>query len=67
LTRYAGKPQPVVACDASRLPADLTSIDYLARRRLAAQRDGSRLTLHGVSAELRELLELAGLGELLTD
>ncbi|MBV9291859.1 MAG: STAS domain-containing protein [Frankiales bacterium] len=56
-----------MACDASRLPADLSSVDYLARCRLAAQRDGSRLTVHGVSAELRELLELAGLGELLTD
>src|SRR5690349_892562 len=50
---------PLIGC---RRP-DLTTIDDLARWRLQATRVGCTLRLRGVSAELRGLLELAGLDE----
>jgi hypothetical protein len=48
-------------CDA----AELELVDALARLQLAARRRGLRLQLRVVPAELAELLELCGLGELL--
>ena len=49
------------SCDVRALPADLTTIDVLARLRLAARRCGCELRLCDASAELRCLAELAGL------
>jgi anti-anti-sigma regulatory factor len=49
------------SCDVRALPADLTTIDVLARLQLAARRCGCELRLCHASAELRGLLELAGL------
>jgi len=43
--------------------ADLATIDALARFALVARREGGRMQLREVSAELRELLELVGLAE----
>lgn len=42
---------------------DISTIDALAHACLAARRDGCELRLADASAELRELLELAGLAE----
>lgn len=42
---------------------DLWTIDALARARVLARREGCELFLADASAELRELLELAGLSD----
>jgi anti-anti-sigma regulatory factor len=55
----------VIAVDASPLPADATTVDALARLKLAASRRGDDLVLLGASNSLRELLELVGLSEVL--
>ncbi|MEW2520759.1 STAS domain-containing protein [Actinacidiphila alni] len=53
--------EPLVV-DVTELPADSAgTIGALARLRLAARRTGHRVRLRGATAELRELLELAGL------
>ena len=57
-------PQPdrVVDCDVSRIDVpDIGTVDALARLQLAAHRGGGRVRLHGTTAGLRDLLELAGL------
>jgi ABC-type transporter Mla MlaB component len=55
-----------VLCDVRDLTdADLATVDALARLRLEAQRSGARLHLVAVPAGLRDLLQLAGLAELL--
>ena len=46
-------------------PADLVVVDQLARLQLAARRLGCTVQLRDVCAELTDLLELAGLAELL--
>ena len=46
-------------------PADLVVVDQLARLQLAARRLGCTIRLRNVCANLSELLELAGLAELL--
>lgn len=51
--------------DVAGLPADGPALDLLARMALAARRCGCRVDLRGVSPELRELIELAGLTETL--
>ena len=53
-------------CDVRDLTdADLATVDALARLRLEAHRNGARLHLVAVPAGLRDLLQLAGLTELL--
>ncbi len=47
--------------------ADLALVDLLARTALLARRAGGRLAVRGASAQLRGLLDLAGLAELLAD
>jgi len=54
-----------VRCDAGGLPADLTTVDRLARLALAARRLGCRLVLERASAELGALVCLLGLDEVL--
>jgi len=53
--------QPPEVVDARAMPAELASVEDLARRRLAAQRRGARLRVHGASPQLRALLVLVGL------
>ena len=61
-----GAAAPVIlTVDASRLDADLAAVGWLARLALVARRNGGRIELHGVSCELRELIELAGLDDVL--
>jgi ABC-type transporter Mla MlaB component len=54
-----------VVCRVGALDPDAVTIDVLARVQLTARRRGGRIELEGVSAELRELLLFAGLGEVL--
>ena len=61
-TLLAGRAGPEVLCDVGRLPVrDAGVIDALARLQLTAHRHGARLVLGNVSSELHDLLELAGL------
>lgn len=57
-------PSAVVVCDVGRLAQpDAATVDGLARLRLTARRLGAELLLRNASADLRELLEFAGLCE----
>ncbi|MER8044976.1 STAS domain-containing protein [Streptomyces sp. NPDC094032] len=62
----AAEPTDVV-CELGGLGrrADLGAVDAVARLRLAARRRGHRLTFRGAGPELRAVLDLAGLGDLL--
>jgi hypothetical protein len=51
--------------DASALAPDVLTVDGLARIQLSARRHGRRLRLWRASDELRELIELVGLGDAL--
>jgi hypothetical protein len=56
----------VVDLDVSWLvPADLGAVDALARLQVLAARRGSRLRFHGADGGLTELVEFAGLGDVL--
>jgi hypothetical protein len=50
-----------VVWDAGPLPAEIATVDALARLTLLARRQGAVIQLRGVSPELRELIDLAGL------
>jgi len=54
-----------VVWDARPLPAEIATVDALARLALLARRQGAVIQLRGVSPELRELIDLAGLGRIL--
>ena len=55
----------VVVWDAAPLPADIATVDALARLTLLARRNGGVIQLRRVSPELRELIDLVGLGRVL--
>ncbi|MFI8961240.1 STAS domain-containing protein [Streptomyces sp. NPDC053493] len=56
----------LVVCEVGGLArADLAAVDALARLRLAARRRGHRLVFRGAGPELRGILDLVGLGDLL--
>ena len=52
--------------DAGDLCAEMTSVDALARLVLIARRHGCEPKICGVSTELQDLIELVGLGEVLS-
>jgi ABC-type transporter Mla MlaB component len=54
-----------VVCDVHGVEPDAVAVDALARLQLAACRRGCRVRLRGASAELRELVELMGLSDVL--
>jgi ABC-type transporter Mla MlaB component len=57
---------PVVACDVSEITQpDCATVDAIARLQLEARRRGRAIVLCNASAELRELLELSGLTEVI--
>jgi ABC-type transporter Mla MlaB component len=62
-------PQPsaitVVFCDVQGFAADAVTVDALARLQLAARRHQCRVRLRGASNELRALVALMGLREVL--
>jgi hypothetical protein len=55
----------VVDWNVSGLPADLATVDTLARCQLAARRDGYTLRLCNPAAELMDLILSLGLGDVL--
>ena len=57
--------EAAVVCELHRVSATAVSLEALARLRLVALRHGCRMTLHGASGELRELVALAGLEDVL--
>lgn len=59
--RLVGSEAAVVVCDVRALPADLLTIDVLARLELTARRLGREIRLAGASPELLGLLGLVGL------
>jgi ABC-type transporter Mla MlaB component len=57
----------VAFCDVASVPADAVTIDALARLQLAARRRGSVVYLRNASAELRDLVALLGLEDVLVE
>ena len=55
----------VVVCDVTSAGPDAVTVDALARVQLAARRHGCRTRLCGASSELIELLDFAGLRDVL--
>lgn len=62
----AGAPQ-VALCDVRGVPADAVTVDALARLQLAARRSGCEVRLQNTTRELRELVALMGLAEVVVD
>jgi ABC-type transporter Mla MlaB component len=60
-----GREADPVVCEVGALDPDAVAIDVLARVQLVARRQGRRIELEGVSAELRQLLVFVGLVEVL--
>jgi NAD(P)-dependent dehydrogenase (short-subunit alcohol dehydrogenase family) len=56
----------VVQCDVSDEPADLATVDALARAYLNARRGGDRIVVLNASRQLLGLIELIGLRDLLS-
>ncbi|MGZ4801367.1 MAG: STAS domain-containing protein [Acidimicrobiia bacterium] len=62
-----GSDAELVVCDVSAFPhPDAVVIDTLARLQLASARRGKSLELRRASADLRALLELMGLGDVVS-
>ncbi|HVF78073.1 MAG TPA: STAS domain-containing protein [Solirubrobacteraceae bacterium] len=53
----------LVVCDVAALPANARAIEALARLQLTARRNNRRIRLHRASPELEQLLDFAGLAE----
>jgi ABC-type transporter Mla MlaB component len=61
-----GAPLPTtMELDVSAFAPDALTIDALARLQLSARRHGRRLRLYHASEELRDLIDLVGLSEVL--
>jgi ABC-type transporter Mla MlaB component len=54
-----------VWCEVAGVPADAVTVDALARLQLGARRHGCVVRLRGASEELRALVELMGLTDVL--
>ena len=61
----AGSAQRTVVLDVGELVCDVGTIDRLARFQLTAIRCGRRLQLRGASVDLRQLISLVGLSDVL--
>ncbi len=57
----------IAVCDVRGVDPDAVTVDALARLQLAARRHGCRIRLQGASTELRELVDLIGLRDVLLD
>ncbi len=55
----------IVVCDVEGVEPDAVTVDALARLQLAARRNACRITLQGASMQLRELVDLMGLRDVL--
>jgi ABC-type transporter Mla MlaB component len=60
-------PAAVAVCDVDGVDPDAVTVDALARLQLAARRHNCRIRLRGASTELRELVDLMGLRDVLLD
>jgi ABC-type transporter Mla MlaB component len=64
--RLLGERHPtLLVCEVHGIEADAVAVDALARLGLAARRHRCGVTFAGASCELRELIELVGLGDAL--
>ena len=61
-----GGPQ-VALCDVRGVPADAVTVDALARLQLAARRSGCEVRLQNTTRELRDLVDLMGLAQVVVD
>ncbi|MFJ4869065.1 STAS domain-containing protein [Streptomyces sp. NPDC088757] len=62
----AAAPPAEVVCEAGALvPAGLAAVDALTRLKLAAVRHGHRIRFRGAAPDLRSLIRLTGLDEVL--
>ncbi len=59
--------RPIVLCDVAGVAADVVLVGALARMALTARRAGYQVRLCGASQELRALVELMGLAEVLLE
>jgi ABC-type transporter Mla MlaB component len=57
----------VALCDVRGVPADAVTVDALAQLQLAARRRGCQVRLLNSTRELRELVDLMGLSEVVVD
>jgi ABC-type transporter Mla MlaB component len=57
----------VALCDVAGVEPDAVTVDALARLQLGARRHGCTVRLRNASAELRELVELMGLSDVLPE
>jgi hypothetical protein len=55
----------LIFCDVGALPANVRTIEALARLQLTARRHGRRIRLQRASRELQQLIEFVGLSEVL--
>ncbi len=66
--RLLAESSPVVAlCDVDGVHPDAVTVDALARLQLAARRHGCRVLLRNASEDLRRLVELMGLTDVLSE
>jgi ABC-type transporter Mla MlaB component len=61
----AGSDADIAVCDVYDVQPDAVTVDALARLQVAARRHGCRVRLRNASSELRELVALMGLGDVL--
>jgi ABC-type transporter Mla MlaB component len=57
----------VLRCEVAGVAADAAALDTLARLALLARRNGCELRIRGASRELRALIALAGLSDVLRE
>ncbi len=55
----------MLTCDVSAVPVDAVVVEALARLALGARQQGCQVVLRGASTQLRALIELAGLSDVL--
>jgi ABC-type transporter Mla MlaB component len=66
--RLLGESRAEVAfCDVSDVPADAVTVEALARLQLGARHYGCRVRLRRASRELRDVVELMGLSQVLPE
>ena len=63
--QLSAHPGSLVDCDVAGVAADAVSVDALARLQLGAHRQGCRILLRNASPELRELVAVMGLTDVL--
>jgi ABC-type transporter Mla MlaB component len=62
-----GSGAPVALCDVAGVEPDAVVVDALARLQLGARRTGCRVQLRNASDDLRQLLALMGLADVLAE